>query len=134
MAYNLNLGNLGKLIPTWKTTRKFGLKFEILKNRPFTKKIALATAEKKYLGSGWGFVGKNRALHSELSSRVSSRNELGRVSKKLEKLVPTLIFKKRLVSTLIFAKKRVYSRKLGSEQVGTSRDEFGKSSKNSFRP
>jgi len=37
---------------------------------------------------------KIRAMHSELSSRVSSRNESGRVRKKLEKLVPTLIFEK----------------------------------------
>jgi hypothetical protein len=48
------------------------------------------------------------------TSRVSSRNESGRVRKKLEKLVPTLIFEKRLVPTLIFA---IFFAKI---RVGTS--------------
>jgi len=91
---------------------------------------------------------KIKALHSELltelSSRVSSRNESGRVRKKLKKLVPTLIFKKRQFPTrsdpnftkkpIFFAKIRVGMGRNESERVFESRDEFRKSSKNSFRP
>jgi hypothetical protein len=58
-----------------------------------------------------------RALHSELltelSSRVSSWNESGRVHKKLKKLVPTLIFEKRTFPKLAktkIAKKCNFSR------------------------
>jgi len=63
------------------------------------------------------------------TSRVSSRNESGRVRKKLEKLVPTLIFEKRLVPTLIFA---IFLRKLGSERVRKARNisEIFRNSKN----
>jgi len=53
-----------------------------------------------------------------------SFRESRRVRKKLEKLVPTLIFEKRLVPTLIFAKKRIFSRKLGSERVRKKLDEL----------
>jgi len=73
-----------------------------------------------------------RALHSELLSKISSQvlswNEFSQVeTRRVERhfFAPTLIFKGafRLVPTLIFAN---FSWKLGSEQVGTSWDEFGR--------
>jgi len=83
----------------------------------------------------------DRALHSELFSeilsRVSSWNELSRVEMRWVERHFFVIFGKRLVPTRSdpnFCEKTHLSRKLGSEQVFASRDEFGKSSKNSFRP
>jgi len=68
----------------------------------------------------------SRALHTELeleySSRDSSRNEFSRVEMRRVECHFFVIFgnlSKRLVPTLIFAN---FSRKLGSEQVGTSRN------------
>jgi hypothetical protein len=83
------------------------------------------------------FYDKNRVLHSELeleiSSRFSSRNEFSRVKMRRVEHYFFIIFGNfgkrlvkthfRLVPTLIFAKIR----------VRTSRNEFGKSSKNSSR-
>ena len=75
-------------------------------------------------------------LLSEISSRVSSRNEFLRVGTSSEKARitrPNPNFQKtdhsdlfRLVFCYFFAKNRVFSRKLGSERVGTSRNEFGR--------
>ncbi len=81
---------------------------------------------------------QTRALHSELltelSSRVSSRNKSGQVGTSSEKSsknsFPTN-------SDPNFAKNAffaIFSRKLGSERVFASRDEFGKSSNNLFQP
>jgi hypothetical protein len=87
---------------------------------------------------------QSRVLHSELeleiSSRFSSRNEFSRVetrrverhffreNEKREKTRFSRFFRD---FSRIFCE---FSRKLGSERVFASRDEFGKSSKNSLQP
>jgi len=77
---------------------------------------------KKYVSNG--------ALHTELeleySSQDSSRNEFSRVeTRRVERHFFVILgnFSKTLVPTLIFAN---FLRKLGSEQVFASRDEFGR--------
>ncbi len=100
----------------------------------------------------WGSNSKiSRALHSELfselSSRVSSRNEFLRVETRRvvrHFFVTFENFGKRLLLKLAktkITKKRVFLRFFVKIRVGTSGnefspswDKFGKSSKNSFRP